>query len=368
MNVSFTRNISNEELELVKANQALKAAEEQRRNIEKYAKLQELAKQAAAVAEAEAMAAKQRAVIAAANTKKELECLWIDDKKKGLYNRAKEKLLEFIQILDDGKLLQYNARTIQNEIRNLESKVLDNLAKKANSLKDNFNSNKKKNNRTRKRREAIIKPLEQILEDTSSFPFMVFFLVNIAFIMSNKMQLSNYTVVNCLLGLYGQWRGFREFAAECAGIKKTKVYKETPVSTIDEKWKKAASKVGFIKPKPKPIVHNPKPKPKLNELFGRNRKGKSEELPTVYESYRKPPELKSALKKTSSFGPQVAEKPKYLTQDQLTPKKLMPKQKRTVMSFSDERFSHFSSYPNDLRPPTDTSFGRDWIVGKNNKY
>ena len=38
---------------------------------------------------------------------------------------------------------------------------------------------------------------------------------------SNKMQLSNYTVVNCLLGLYGQWRGFREFAAECAGIKKT---------------------------------------------------------------------------------------------------------------------------------------------------
>ena len=144
MNVSFTRNISNEELELVKANQALKAAEEQRRNIEKYAKLQELAKQAAAVAEAEAMAAKQRAVIAAANTKKELECLWIDDKKKGLYNRAKEKLLEFIQILDDGKLLQYNARTIQNEIRNLESKVLDNLAKKANSLKDNFNSNKKK--------------------------------------------------------------------------------------------------------------------------------------------------------------------------------------------------------------------------------
>ena len=39
MNVSFTRNISNEELELVKANQALKAAEEQRRNIEKYANL-----------------------------------------------------------------------------------------------------------------------------------------------------------------------------------------------------------------------------------------------------------------------------------------------------------------------------------------
>ena len=95
------------------------------------------------MAEAEAMAAKQRAVIAAANTKKELECLWIDDKKKGLYNRAKEKLLEFIQILDDGKLLQYNARTIQNEIRNLESKVLDNLAKKADMLKDNFNSKKK---------------------------------------------------------------------------------------------------------------------------------------------------------------------------------------------------------------------------------
>ena len=116
------------------------------------------------------------------------------------------------------------------------------------------------------------------------------------------------------------------------------------------------------------IEYTPKPKPKLNELFGRNRKGKSEELPTVYESYRKPPELKSALKKTSSFGPQVSEKPKYLTQDRLTPKKLIPKQKRTVMSFSDERFSHFSSYPNDLRPPTDTSFGRDWIVGKNNKY
>ena len=35
MNVSFTRNISNEELELIKANKAFQAAEEQRKNIEK---------------------------------------------------------------------------------------------------------------------------------------------------------------------------------------------------------------------------------------------------------------------------------------------------------------------------------------------
>ena len=91
MNVSFTRNISNEELELIKANKAFQAAEEQRKNIEKYAKLHELAKRAAATAEAEAIAAKQRAVIAAANTRKDLECLWVDDKKKNFISSRKRK-------------------------------------------------------------------------------------------------------------------------------------------------------------------------------------------------------------------------------------------------------------------------------------
>jgi len=361
MNVSFTRNISNEELELIKANKALKAAEEQRKNMEKYAKLQELAKQAVAEAEAEAMAAKQRAVIAASNTRKELECLWVDDKKKTLYICAKEKLLEFIQILDDGKLLQYNARAIENEIKNLEHGILDNLAKKADMLKDNFNSKKKIHHRTRKRRDKVIKPLEKILEDTSSFPFMVFFLVSIAFVMSNKMQLSDYTVVNCLLGLYGQWRGFREFAAECAEVTKPKQHNETNVSAIDEKWRNAATKVGFIKPKPKPQVQ--KRKPKLTELFGKS-KEKNEKLPTLYESYRPDPKLKSALKKTSSFGPQ-SEKPKQLTAEQLTPQRLIPKRpEKNVMFFSDNRFSHFSSYPNDLKP----SINRDWIVGRTKSF
>ena len=357
MNVSFTRNISNEELDLIKANKALKAAEEQRKNMEKYAKLQELAKQAAAEAEAEAIAAKQRAVIAASNTRKELECLWVDDKKKTLYICAKEKLLEFIQILDDGKLLQYNARAIKNEIKNLEHGILDNLAKKADMLKDNFNSKKKIHHRTRKRRDKVIKPFEKILEDTSSFPFMVFFICSIAFVMSNKMQLSDYTVVNCLLGLYGQWRGFREFAAECAEVTKPKQHNETNVSAIDEKWRNAATKVGFIKPKPKPQVQ--KRKPKLTELFGKS-KEKNEKLPTLYESYRPDTKLKSALKKTSSFGIQL-EKHKQLTAEQLTPQRLAPKkQERNVMFFSDSRFSHFSSYPNDLKP----SLNHDWNFGQ----
>jgi len=361
MNVRLTRNISNEELELIKANKAFQAAEEQRKNIEKYAKLHELAKRAAAAAEAEAIAAKKRAVIAAANTRKELECLWVDDKKKTLYISAKEKLLEFIQILDDGKLLQYNARSIENEIKKLEPGILDNLAKKADMLKDNFNSKKKIHHRTRKRRDRVIKPLEKILEDTSSFPFMVFFLVSIAFVMSNKMQLSDYTVVNCLLGLYGQWRGFREFAAECAEVTKPKQHNETNVSAIDEKWRNAATKVGFIKPKPKPQVQ--KRKPKLTELFGKS-KERNEKLPTLYESYRQGPKLKSVLKKTSSFGIQP-KKPTKLTAEQLTPQQLFPKrQEKNVMSFSDNRFSHFSSYPNDLKP----SLNRDWIVGRTKSF
>ena len=362
MNISFTRNISNEELELIKANKALKVAEEQRKNIEKYAKLYELSKRAADAAETEAMAAKKRAVLAATNTRKELECLWVDDKKKTLYFSAKEKLLEFIRILDDGKLLQHNARPIENEIKKLEPEILDNLAKKANMLKDNFNSKKKIHHRTRKRRDKVIKPLEKILEDTSSFPFMVFFLVSIAFVMSNKMQLSDYTVVNCLLGLYGQWRGFREFAAECAEVSKPKQHNEINVSAIDEKWRNAATKVGFIKPKPKPQVR--KRKPKLTELFGRN-KEKNEKLPTLYESYRKQPILKSALKKTSSFG-KKPEKPKLLTAEQLTPKitKFPEHGEKNVMSFSDNRFSHFSSYPSDLKP----SINRDWIFGRTNSF
>ena len=90
---------------------------------------------------------------------------------------------------------------------------------------------------------------------------------------------------------------------------------------FDEKWRNAASKVGFIKPKPKPQVQ--KRKPKLTELFGKS-KEKNEKLPTLYESYRPDPKLKSALKKTSSFGPQ-SEKPKQLTAEQLTPQRLIPK-------------------------------------------
>ena len=179
--------------------------------------------------------------------------------------------------------------------------------------------------------------------------------------MSNKMQLSDYTVVNCLLGLYGQWRGFREFAAECAEVTKPKQHNEINVSAIDEKWRNAASKVGFIKPKPKPQVQ--KRKPKLTELFGKS-KEKNEKLPTLYESYRPDPKLKSALKKTSSFGTQP-EKPKHLTAEQLTPQRLVPKrQERNVMFFSDNRFSHFSSYPNDLKP----SINRDWIVGRTKSF
>jgi hypothetical protein len=179
------------------------------------------------------------------------------------------------------------------------------------------------------------------------------------------------------MGLYGQWRGFREFAAECAEVTKSKekIYKETPISAIDDKWKKAASKIGFIKPKPKRRIYNQKPKPKLNELFGRN-KEKNEKLPTLYESYRPGPKLKSALKKTSSFGPQgkiirqqqheqQPKRPKQLTPEQLTPHNLFPKPpERTVLSFSDKRFSHFSSYPNDLSP----SLNRDWMAEKTKSY
>ena len=40
------------------------------------------------------------------------------------------------------------------------------------------------------------------------------------------------------------------------------------------------------------------------------------------------------------------------------------RQEKNVMSFSDNRFSHFSSYPNDLNP----SLNRDWIVGKTKSY
>ena len=89
-----------------------------------------------------------------------------------------------------------------------------------------------------------------------------------------------------------------------------------------------------------------------------------DESKTLYESYRPDPKLKSALKKTSSFGPQ-SEKPKQLTAEQLTPQRLIPKRpEKTVMFFSDNRFSHFSSYPNDLKP----SINRDWIVGRTKSF
>ena len=313
MNVRFKTNISKEEEELLRADKALKTAEEHRKKVEKYAKLQELAKQAAEKAEKEALDARHRAIIAAANTKKELECVWIDNKKKPLYIRAKEKLIEFIKILDDGELQH---QQIENEIRNLRPEVLDNLAKKANILKDNFEQ-KKRHQQTRKRRNQSLNPLENLLKDTSTFSFVVFFLVTISFIMSKKMHMSSYRIVNRLMGLYGEWRGFREFAAECVEEDNDcKKYKENSVDEIDEKWEKNNSKPKlteiFCKNK-KPLksalkkissfgtskIVIPEQKPKLTKIFP---KKEEEKLPTLYEAYRSHPLLKSCQKGSSSFG------------------------------------------------------------------
>jgi len=105
------------------------------------------------------------------------------------------------------------------------------------------------------------------------------------------------------MGLYGEWRGFREFAVECADEDKTnKIYEESSVSEIDEKWNQKKPKLTEIFCKKKSCD-----KPKLTEIFCKKKEPskkiqKTKEFPSLYEAYRGQLPLKSALKKTSSFG------------------------------------------------------------------